>query len=91
MLQVGIQPFFWIQLGAVAGQIEQLNFFLVFVRPFLDRLAVRHSQVIEDQNTFLPASLVRASRNSISLSELNALSMIIQRVLPWLVMVANHR
>ena len=67
--------------------IEQLNFFLVFSHPFLNWLAVRHSQIIENQNTFLPASLISAFRNSISLSELNASSMIIQRVLPWLVIV----
>lgn len=49
MLEIGIEPFIRIQLGgAVAWQIEDLDFILVLRKPGFDRLAVMNAEVVED-------------------------------------------
>jgi hypothetical protein len=86
--EIGVEPFLRVELRAVTGQIEQLDLISTPFNPSLDRLAVMDSQVIENQKHFFPASWIKACKNSISLSEFNESSMIIQSVLPLVVTVA---
>ena len=36
MLQICVQPLLWVELRAVAGQVEQFNVLFVLCRPLLD-------------------------------------------------------
>lgn len=75
LFEVGVEALFGVEFRAVAGQVKKLDLVLVFFHPVFDRFAVMHPQIVEDEEHF-PA------RISISLSALNASSIIIQRALP---------
>lgn len=74
--------------GLSLGEIKRLDQVFKFSNPSLKWLAVMKTQIIENQEDLFIGILDKATRNSMSLSELNASLMIIQRVLPWLVTVA---
>ena len=52
LFEVAVQAFFRIQLRAVTGQAEQLDFVLALSRPGFDGFAVIGSQLIQNQQLF---------------------------------------
>lgn len=53
LLEVGVEPLVGVELGAVAGQVEDLDVLLVLGQPSLHGLAVVHAQVVQDQKDLL--------------------------------------
>lgn len=53
LLQVSIESFFWIELGAVTWQVEQLNQVVAFSHPGFHYSAVVYPQVVQNQKDFL--------------------------------------
>ncbi len=49
LLEVGVGHLVGVELGAVTGQVEDLDLVLVLDQPVLHGLAVMHSQVVQDQ------------------------------------------
>lgn len=83
MLEVGIQPLFRIQFGTVARQVEEFDLVLALSHPCLDRFAVMHPEVVKNQEHLFAGVLEQCCQElNVSLPELKASSMIIQRVLP---------
>ena len=80
MLQARIETLVGIQVGAVARYVKHFHLLDVLGQPRLHRLAVVHAQVVQNQEHLARASLISASKNSISRSQLNALSVIIHGI-----------
>ena len=49
MLEIGVEALLWIELGAIAGQVEQLNLIFPLGYPRLYDLAVVYSQIVQNQ------------------------------------------
>lgn len=52
MFKICVEPFFWIQLGAVGGQIEHFDVLAMRRQPRFHRLAVMDTQVIQNEEHF---------------------------------------
>ena len=52
LLQIRIEPLFWIKLRALTGQIKQPNFLAVLCYPSLFKPAVMDPQVVQYQEHF---------------------------------------
>lgn len=49
LLEISVGHFVGVELGAIAGQIEDLDLVLVLGEPSLYRLAMVHPQIVQDQ------------------------------------------
>ena len=57
VFEVRVEPIIRIELRAVAGQVKHLDLCLVLSQPRLDRLAMVHPQVVQDQKHLLARTL----------------------------------
>jgi hypothetical protein len=56
-----VEALLGIELGAIAGQVEQLNLILPLGYPRLHDLTVVHSQIVQNQEHFFPGILDQGS------------------------------
>ncbi|MCS6763356.1 MAG: hypothetical protein MO853_04430 [Candidatus Protistobacter heckmanni] len=70
MFQVGVESLIRIELRAVAWQVKDFDVGLVLGKPCLDRLAVMHAEVVEDQEHFLARALAIGHQRLEEINEL---------------------
>ena len=52
MFEIGVETFFWVELGAIAREVEQFDLICPLGDPCFHELAVMHPQVVQNQEHF---------------------------------------